>query len=307
MNIKDLKAIFIAGENDTTEFKRHTSFHLIPTFFGNIISAFANTKGGKIFIGISDQGITGIEKEEIERGKRILKRMIEKGLSPPLRITFDEVEIDETRTVLILNIPEGRDKPYGFRGGYYKREGSVTTEIAREDLISFFRTDKRRDEAYIPEIYKKIASIEEVMLSTLKTRKGTNVFISHGKHPEVLQMVEEFLESLELNPIIVKDKASEGLSVDDKVEKYIKKSECAIVLFTPDDELKDGTFIPRQNIIHEVGLLQREMPEKIIYLKDKNVAVPSNIMPKVYAPFENTNLSDAFIQIIRELKTMELI
>jgi hypothetical protein len=49
------------------------------------------------------------------------------------------------------------------------------------------------------------------------------------------------------------------------------------------------------------------MPEKIIYLKDKNVAVPSNIMPKVYAPFENTNLSDAFIQIIRELKTMELI
>ena len=97
------------------------------------------------------------------------------------------------------------------------------------------------------------------------------------------------------------------MSIDDKVEKYIKASECAVILFTPDDEITNGKFLPRQNVIHEVGLIQQIMPNKILYLKDEKTTVPSNITPKVYIPFSNTDLSMAFIQMITELKAMELL
>ena len=102
------------------------------------------------------------------------------------------------------------------------------------------------------------------------------------------------------------ESASDGLSVDAKIDRYIKNCVAAIILYTPDDELKDGKFLPRQNVIHETGILQREMPDKIIYLKEKTVNLPTNITPKVYVSFEGENLTEAFIQIVRELKSFEL-
>jgi predicted nucleotide-binding protein len=101
--------------------------------------------------------------------------------------------------------------------------------------------------------------------------------------------------------------SSEGLSVDDKVDKYIKKCAASIILYTPDDELKDGSFLPRQNVIHETGILQREMPDKIVYLKESSVILPTNITPKVYASFLNDNLTEAFIQIIKEFKSFGIL
>ncbi len=76
------------------------------------------------------------------------------------------------------------------------------------------------------------------------------------------------------------ESASVGLSVDDKVDKFIKKCAASIVLYTPDDQLKDDSFLPRQNVIHETGLLQREMPDRIIYVKEKTVKLPTNITPR---------------------------
>ena len=140
--------------------------------------------------------------------KATVTRFIERNIYPPLDITFEEVNLNEKTAVFIISIPEGKNKPYGFQGGYYTRTGSATVEFTRESLISFFRSDKRQDEDYIPEIYKKITAIEKVIDYTLKRRKGTNIFISHGGHPEVLQLVEELLQSLDLNPIVVKEEAS---------------------------------------------------------------------------------------------------
>lgn len=302
MDAKELRTILEEGENETVEF----TMRVPPS--GSVVSAFANTRGGRIFFPVSDSGkAEGVSKLRLELVKAVVTRFIEKSISPPLDTTIEEVNLDEKTAVFIINIPEGKNKPYGFRGGYFTRTGTATIEISREKLITFFRSDKRLDEEYIAEIYKKVTAIEKVIDYTLKRKKGTNIFISHGGHPEVLQLVEEFLQSLDLNPIVVKEEASEGLSIDDKVEKYIKASECAVILFTPDDEMTNGEFFPRQNVIHEVGLIQQIKPDKIIYLKDEKATVPSNITPKVYTTFSNTDLSRAFIQMITELKVMELI
>lgn len=79
------------------------------------IGSFANTKGGKLVIGISDsKRIIGIDPEEE-------KYMLEKAggdlCDPPIQILFQileqesENEFDEPKYILIAEIPESRKKP----------------------------------------------------------------------------------------------------------------------------------------------------------------------------------------------------
>ena len=58
--------------------------------------------------------------------------------------------------------------------------------------------------------------------------EGALVFISHGRETQALSKVENFLRVLGAQPVVVMRKASEGMAVDDIVEKRIAESDCAI-------------------------------------------------------------------------------
>ena len=64
MNEKEIKELLDSGETETVEFKVSFDKETIET-----AGAFANTKGGVIFIGVSDKG----EVEGIYIGKDLLK------------------------------------------------------------------------------------------------------------------------------------------------------------------------------------------------------------------------------------------
>lgn len=305
MTLEELTNIVSAGENETVEFK--ATGKLLVSTIGKIITAFLNSKGGKLVIGVQEPGtIVGIDDEQVKRLKTFTTKLTLQRIKPKATIKFSTVPVDANK-VVIIEVPEGKSKPYGYNGSYFKREGEIIVEMAQTDIIDFFGTQEKYDKNSITEILEKVKAIEIVLKDQIKNKLGTNIFISHGHHSEIREKIEDFIESLELNPIVVMDSASDGLSVDDKVDKYIKKCSASIILYTPDDELKDGTFLPRQNVIHETGILQREMFDKIIYLKEKSVKLPTNITPKVYVTFEKDNLTDSFIQIVKELKSFEIL
>lgn len=135
-----------------------------------------------------------------------------------------------------------------------------------------------------------------------------NIFVSHGTPSTALDHLVEFLRTLGLNPIVVEDQPSMGMSVDGKVEVYVAVSEAAVILATGDDKVGGETALrPRQNVIHEIGLCQKAFGNKIIYLLEQGTEFPSNIRPKVYERFTKDNMTQAFKAVVRELRAWNIL
>ena len=137
------------------------------------------------------------------------------------------------------------------------------------------------------------------------------VFISHGKESRALTKLERFLRGLGITPIIVKHEPSLGKALDDLVEQRMEICVGVIILATKDDKVKDVNgeeyFQPRPNVIHEIGLAQEKVKDKIIYLKEEGCSFPSNIAPKVWENFTQDNMEDAFLKVVKELKAFGVI
>ena len=102
-----VKQMIWEGEGVNLDFKKTiTSCHKIA----KTMVSFANNKGGKLFIGVADDGtIKGVKSEDEER------YMIEKAATffakPMLEPFFEEVYVDD-KMVLVVDIPESDIKPH---------------------------------------------------------------------------------------------------------------------------------------------------------------------------------------------------
>ncbi len=115
---------------------------------------------------------------------------------------------------------------------------------------------------------------------------------------------------LGITPIIVKNKPSKGKAVDDLVKEQMDTCMAVIILATKDDKVKtekEEYYQPRPNVIHEIGLAQEKVKDKIIYLKQEGCIFPSNISPKVWENFTQGNMENAFSKVAKELRAFRII
>ena len=123
------------GEDSYTEFKSGRAH--IDSLAKEMV-AFANTAGGKIYLGIEDNGeITGVEKKIWEEK---LVQIVRNNIEPSLSIFIKNRKEDE-KTVLQVEIEKGKNKPYKVKTSnkYYIRVGSVSTEPSQEELVRLFQ------------------------------------------------------------------------------------------------------------------------------------------------------------------------
>ncbi|MGA2316537.1 MAG: TIR domain-containing protein [Thermodesulfobacteriota bacterium] len=143
------------------------------------------------------------------------------------------------------------------------------------------------------------------------SQEDKRVFISHGGETKALLKIERFLRGLGITPVIVKHEPSLGKSLDDLVEEQMETCVAVIILATKDDKIKNEKgeeyFQPRPNVIHEIGLAQEKVRDRIIYLKEEGCRFPSNIAPKVWENFIQDNMENAFIKVGKELKAFGII
>ncbi|RLB87523.1 MAG: hypothetical protein DRH10_09025, partial [Deltaproteobacteria bacterium] len=100
MNIKELKLIIAEGEGYSTEFKENADKSLAKE-----LVAFSNSSGGKILLGVSDDG----ELRGIKITNRIKSFILDlaRNCDPPLVLQLFSVG-----NILIIDVPEGKHKPY---------------------------------------------------------------------------------------------------------------------------------------------------------------------------------------------------
>ncbi|MCY7376017.1 MAG: putative DNA binding domain-containing protein [Pyrinomonadaceae bacterium] len=97
------------------------------------IVALANTDGGTMIFGITDQlRIEGVRNPEEVQAE--LVRICREEIYPPLLPLIDSISFDNARIVVVLDV-EGKRRPYRTRDGrFYIRVGAEKREIARAEL-----------------------------------------------------------------------------------------------------------------------------------------------------------------------------
>ena len=132
MNLNHIKELIQTGEGLKTEFKLS-----ITKSIAKEISAFANTKGGKIIVGINDdKQIKGIDYND--KNKRKLTNILRNNIEPSLPITMDY-----EHNILVINIPEADNKPCSANGKFYTRIGSISQRLPRDELLSIFQQENQ--------------------------------------------------------------------------------------------------------------------------------------------------------------------
>ena len=130
---RNLKSILKKGEDHRTEFKENVYKKLDKE-----IVAFANTSGGKIYVGITDEGkIKGIN---ITNGLKSQIENIAKNCDPKISVSFQEMKKEK---VLIVEIEESKKKPHRCSSGYYIRSGATSQKLNSEEIRDFMEDEER--------------------------------------------------------------------------------------------------------------------------------------------------------------------
>lgn len=135
MNISDIVERIRAGEDERTEFKRGAE----PKQIGPAISAFANSEGGLLVLGVDDGGqVVGVN-EAAEKVSERLTAFLQSGLSSPVNARLGRHEDSAKRWLHWIEVPSQRGfEPIRHSGRVYVRRGRASVEPSPSELRELY-------------------------------------------------------------------------------------------------------------------------------------------------------------------------
>ena len=128
MTPDDLRILIQEGEGTTLEFKESLS-----SSFARELVALANTIGGKILLGVRDDGtVIGVHDSNTLRARI---QDIARNCDPP------EVLAEPVGGVFAVHVRESDAKPVQCSDGFFWRQGAVTQKLNRDEICDFFRVE----------------------------------------------------------------------------------------------------------------------------------------------------------------------
>lgn len=134
-------------------------------------------------------------------------------------------------------------------------------------------------------------------------KKPEYIFIGHGHNLAWARLALLLSDELRLDITYYESDCHTGDSIDKVLDSFIEKVSLAVLVFTAEDETKDGVKRARQNVIHEAGIFRSKLSsEQTIILRQKGVEIPSNLAGIEYIEFEEDKIDQTFYQLQRVLK-----
>ncbi|HFI0240220.1 TPA: TIR domain-containing protein [Streptococcus suis] len=129
-------------------------------------------------------------------------------------------------------------------------------------------------------------------------------FQNRKKKDEVKQLLSEWGFEVE----VMEDRAGNGVSLLNKLEKSVAKADYGIVLLSPDIEIEPGKFLPRPNVMMELGLLLgylKDLEHRISvinYKTDKeDVEIASDILGVAYEEYSPETIATKLMNEVYHL------
>ncbi len=111
-------------ESETLDYKEKVVDSVYAT-----LSAFCNTSGGKIILGVSDKKeIKGIDLTNGKQESIINKAIDLLGIQPKIL-----TQLIDDKSIMIISVKKSSN-PIPYKGKYYKRVGNTTREMGREEF-----------------------------------------------------------------------------------------------------------------------------------------------------------------------------
>ena len=134
----ELLALIANGENSGVEFKGDQER---PERLAKEIVALANFRGGKLVLGVEDDGtVTGIRRSDLEQW--VMDAVFGRKVHPMILPFYEEVRMDDDRRVAVITVTQGIAKPYVVRHNnreeIYIRVGSTSQHASREQQARLF-------------------------------------------------------------------------------------------------------------------------------------------------------------------------
>lgn len=129
MTTAELRILIQEGEGTTLEFKENLS-----ASFARELVGMANTIGGRILLGVRDDGtVVGIKDSNNLRARI---QDIARNCDPPVKVLAEPMG-----EVLVVRVRESEAKPVQCSDGFFWRQGAVTQKLSREEIRDFFRNE----------------------------------------------------------------------------------------------------------------------------------------------------------------------
>jgi len=150
-NIEIINEISL-GEDSQRQFK--ANFHNSEQVAAEIV-AFLNSSGGRIFIGVSDDGsIIGLDVDSIRRLNQLMTNSATQNVRPPASIRTQNIRVED-KVIIVVDVPDGLNKPYcDNEGRFWVKNGADKRKVTSpEELQRLFQAGAKlfADERIIPE------------------------------------------------------------------------------------------------------------------------------------------------------------
>ena len=129
MKQRDLDILLREGEGSMLEYKEGFSSSLARD-----LAAFANSSGGKILLGVRDNG-TAVGIRDSNKLRAQIQDMA-RNCDPPVKVLIEVVG-----KVMVITVRESESKPVQCREGFFWRQGATTQKLSRDEIRDFFRSE----------------------------------------------------------------------------------------------------------------------------------------------------------------------
>jgi predicted nucleotide-binding protein len=144
----------------------------------------------------------------------------------------------------------------------------------------------------------------------MEKSESRRVFVVHGQEEEKKEAVAKFLGKLDLEPVILHEQPSHGVTLIEKFENY-SDVVFAVIVLTGDDygypkgKPEESKPRPRQNVVFELGFLMGRFAGKRVYaLHEEGLELPSDYQGLVFIPYDAAGIWK--LLIARAMKTANI-
>ena len=141
-------------------------------------------------------------------------------------------------------------------------------------------------------------------------RRPQAIFVA-GRRGKSLDQLVTILNEYKIPHKLAEDEPSLARPISTKVADTMDQCGAAIIVFTPDEELRDlngnPVFRPSQTVVHELGAAGVKYGKRIVIFREERVTLAANYSDIGHITFEEGELNAKGIELFRELIAFGLI
>jgi ATP-dependent DNA helicase RecG len=275
MNELEIKEMIACGEGYHLEFKEENESN---EDFAKTLVCFANTDGGKILVGIDNNGNT----KGVSDIDKIMLRIDDVAINRcenPISILQETAPLDN-KIIVIVHVPKGSQRPYRTQSGnYYVRSSNRCRQASREELLRIFQAS---ESLYYDELPVRRSGMSDLDINRFKIFLKDSLNVSVNNDDEIKNYLINFhLTAIDNTPTV-----TGILFFGEAPQKFLPEARiiCAFIngndlSIPPDDKKEISGTIPQM-----VDDTERFLK---IHLKEKHQIKDFEPETKFEIPFES--------------------